>query len=69
MFKFKLKAFTLVELLVTIVILTILTSIGISFNNIYKEKAYNSKITTDLTVLESAFYNYKQDTKTLPQIS
>ncbi|MFA5916602.1 MAG: FecR domain-containing protein [Candidatus Gracilibacteria bacterium] len=66
MFNKSKKAFSFVELIVVITILVILGAIGVSMNDGYKEKTYNTKVITDLSTIENALIRYKQENSFIP---
>lgn len=60
------KAFSLVELLVTITILAILWTMWVSINSWYREKSANTKVSTDLSTIENTFRTYKNEIGNYP---
>ncbi|NDK08905.1 prepilin-type N-terminal cleavage/methylation domain-containing protein, partial [Candidatus Gracilibacteria bacterium] len=60
------KAFSFVELLVVITIMSIVGAIWVSLNDGYKEKTYNTKVETDLVTIENALIRYKQEKSYIP---
>ncbi len=69
MTKHKKKAFSLVELMVTITILAILWTIWVSINSGYRDKTANTKVSVDLSTIENSFRRYNQEIWTFPSPS
>ena len=61
------KAFTLVELLISLAILMIISTTIIITLNWHTQNANNAKIEAGSTTLKNAFLNYLQENSSLPQ--
>ncbi len=60
------KAFSFVEVIITISIIALLAVVGFTVSNNYQDKTNNSKITADIETITNSLESYKQETKTLP---
>jgi len=61
------KAFSFVELIITLAIILLLTVIVTTSISSKKQQSNNTKIETDTIILKNALLSYKQENKTLPQ--
>lgn len=60
------KWFSLIEIIITVSIITLLAVIWISSKSWYDEKVNNSKIVSDTKTINNAFTSYIQENSTLP---
>ncbi len=60
------KAFSFVEIIITISIIALLSVIGFSAQNSYNEKMNNSKIISDINTINNALESFLQETQSLP---
>jgi len=60
------KAFSFVEIIITISIIALLAIVAYTVNTNYKDKANNSKVTSDIEIITNSLQSYKQETQTLP---
>ncbi len=60
------KAFSLVEIIIAISIITLLAVVGFSSMNSSSEKADNTKVMTDISTIKNALEAYTQESATLP---
>lgn len=64
------KAFTLVELIITLSIIILLTTIGLTTQNSLRENAKNAKVEANIETLQNAFSTYFQVNKNeLPDVA
>ena len=62
----KKSAFSLVEIIIAIAIITLLAVIWLSANQGYKDKTDNTKIVSDIETINNALESYAQDNSSLP---
>ena len=60
------KAFSFVEIIITISIIALLAIIAYTVNSNFRDKTNNSKVTSDIEIITNSLQSYKQETKTLP---
>ncbi|MFK7779608.1 MAG: FecR domain-containing protein, partial [Candidatus Gracilibacteria bacterium] len=60
------KAFSLVEIIITVSIIALLAVIGISSKQGYNENMSNTKVVADVETIKNALTSFSEETKTLP---
>ena len=60
------KALSFVEIIISIAIIVILATIGLSYKDSFDENKFNTKVESDLATLNNSFLAYKQENSTLP---
>jgi prepilin-type N-terminal cleavage/methylation domain-containing protein len=60
------KAFSFVEILVTITIIALLTIIGLTANQSYKDKSHNSNTLANIETIKNALESYSGENSNLP---
>jgi len=60
------KALSFVEIIISVAIIVILATIGLSYKDSFDENKFNTKVESDLATLNNSFLAYKQENSTLP---
>jgi type II secretory pathway pseudopilin PulG len=55
------KALSFIEILISITIIVLISTIGLAYKSSYDENKYNTKSQADLTTLKNSLLSYKQE--------
>ena len=66
MIKYSKKAFSFVELIITLAIIVLLATVWLVWNKNYKDKVDNTKSVSDIETIKNALVSYSQEKKELP---